>query len=62
MMLGRTSGTRRRGKPRTRWLDTLSMATRMKIADLAEMARDRDAWRKTIRDIARNRTRFDGTR
>ena len=62
IMLGRASGTRRRGRPRIRWLDTLITYTGMKITDMARMARDRNVWRKRIHDIARNRTRFDGTR
>ena len=62
IMLGRASGTRRRGRPKIRWLDTLTTATVMKITDMARMARDRGAWRTRVQDIARNRTRFDGTR
>ncbi len=46
IMLGLVSGARRRGRPRTRWLDTIQMDTGMKMRDLEEAVKDRRTWRR----------------
>ena len=55
VMLGEMSGKRRRGRPRTRWLDNVN-----NINSMGWDARDRD--RSATAVVARSRTRLDGTR
>jgi hypothetical protein len=41
--------TRCRGRPKTRWLDDVSMDLRkMGINEWRDRARDREAWRRTV--------------
>ena len=61
IMLGKTEGTRRRGRPRTRWMDGVKEAVGMKLGQLKEVVKDRKLWRKVIMEVTRNRTRIDGT-
>ena len=62
IMLGMGGGTRKRGRPRARWLDDIKAVTKCTLNELCGSARDRDAWRKMIMAIIRSRTRLDGTR
>ena len=52
IMLGMGGGTRKRGRPRARWLDDIKAVTNDTLTELCGPARDRDACR----------TRLDGTR
>ena len=61
-MLGMGGGTRKRGRPRARWLADIKDVTKCTLTELCGSARDRDAWRKMIMAITRSRTRLDGTR
>ena len=60
-MLGKTEGTRRRGRPRTRWMDGVKEAVGMKLGQLQEEVKDRNLWRKVIMEVTRNRKRIDET-
>jgi hypothetical protein len=60
IMLGMVSGKRRRGHPRTRWLDTIKKDTELNIAELKEAVRDRKTWRTLIHSVAESRTRLNG--
>ena len=62
IMLGMGGGTRKRGRPRARWLDDIKAVTNCTLAELCGSARDRDTWWKMIMAITRSRTRLDGTR
>ena len=62
IMLGMGGGTRKRGRPRARWLDDIKAVTKCTPTELCGSARYRDAWRKMIMAITRSRTRLDGTR
>ena len=46
IMLGMGGGTRKRGRPRARWLDDIKAVTNCTLTELCGSARDRDAWRK----------------
>ena len=61
IMLGKTEGTRRRGRPRTRWMDGVKEAVRMKLGQLKEEEKYLEIWRKEIMEVTRNLTRIDGT-
>ena len=60
IMLGMVSGNRRRGRPRTRWLDTIKADTNMNIRQLKEAVLDRIAWRTLAYKVAESRTRLKG--
>lgn len=53
VMLGIVSGTRRRGRPRTRWLDTIKTDTKMNIQQLKEAVLDREEWRALVQKSPR---------
>jgi hypothetical protein len=47
MLYGKLYATRRRGRPKTRWLDDVSADLRKKgINELRDRAKDREVWRR----------------
>ena len=62
VMIGKVEGSRRKGRPRMRFLDTVKAMIGRSVTKIKEDARDRTYWRRTIHDITRIRTRIDGTR
>ena len=62
VMLGYMEGTRKRGRPRTRWIDEIKKELKMQAKDICEAANNRYKWRRLILVVARSRTRLDGTR
>lgn len=55
-------GSRKRGRPRTRFLNTVRQMTWKSVMKMKEEVQDRSKWRKTVKVITRIRTRIDGTR
>ena len=51
-MLGKIDGRRRRGRQRTRWLDSIG-AMDMNLGKLREMVRDREAWRAEVHGVGK---------
>jgi hypothetical protein len=48
-MYGKLYATRRRGRPKTRWLDDASTdLKKMGINEWRDTARDREAWRRIV--------------
>jgi len=51
-MLETMPGARRRGRPRTAWMDNINTWTGLLVEDSIRMTEDRDKWRKYVRGVA----------
>jgi hypothetical protein len=57
IMLGQVAGYRRQGKPRMRWLDSITVATCLRLDVLDGAVQDGNTWRVLVEEKIRNRER-----
>ena len=55
IMQGAMPGARRRGRPRTAWMDNIKMWTGLSMEESIRMTEERDKWRKYVHGVANNR-------
>ena len=58
LMLGKIEGTRKRGKPRTRWLVGITDSMDMSLSELREIVKGREAWYAAVHGIAKSWTQL----
>jgi len=55
MMQGTMPGARRRGRPRTAWMDNIKTRTGLSVEESIRMTEDRDKWRMYVHGVANPR-------
>jgi len=55
IMQGMMPGARRRGRPRTAWMDNIKMWAGLSVEVSVRMTEDRDKWRKYVHGVANPR-------
>ena len=58
MTLEMGGGSRKRGRPRARWLDDIKAVTNCTLTELCGSAIDQNVWRKMVMIITRSRMRL----
>ena len=56
LMLGNIEGTRRRGRQRRGWLDSITDSMDVSLGTFREVVEDREAWRAAVHGVVSSRT------
>ena len=57
-MLGKTEGSRRRGRQKMKWLDGIIDTMNISLSKLWEIVKDREGWCAVVHGVAKNQTRL----
>ena len=60
LMLGKTEGSRRRGRQRRRWLDGITDSLYINLSRLQELVMDRGPRRAAVHGVAKSQTQLSG--
>ena len=55
LMLGGIGGSRRKGRPRMRWLDGITDSMGMSLSEIRELVMNREAWHAVVHEAAKSR-------
>ena len=61
IMLGKVEGSRKRGRPNMRWIDSIEEAIGMSLQELSRAVEDRTLWTSLIHRVARSWRPLHGT-
>ena len=53
-VLGKMEGTRRRGRQRMRWLDSITDSVDMNLSKLQEIVKDRETWSAIVLGVTKS--------